>query len=148
MDPVEIGTRLYAVPGDSPNTLNLYPDRVFDQFANELHDMLEHGSGDLAEEEYAQLEKFAKMFFATATPLDIDAQNRVVLPQRLIDLVELSRLIVMVGEFDHMVLWNREQYGEFMKHHRNDYSNQFKKARRHKNRSTQERSITATSVNA
>ena len=49
-----------------------------------------------------------------ATLLDIDKQGRVVLPQRIMDYAGISRQVALTGSRDHLVLWNRKDFAEFL----------------------------------
>jgi MraZ protein len=85
--------------------LSLYADRYFEQYAEQYHASLEPND---------DRDKFEKVFYAMATLLDVDKQGRVVLPQWILDRVGVGRQVTLTGSRDHLVLWNRREYEEFM----------------------------------
>jgi len=105
MDPERDGTRFYLVPGRRKGTLGLYADRYFECYAEQYHSSLQ------ATEEK---EDFETIFYSMATPVDIDKQGRVVLPQRILDYAGIGKKVTLAGRRDHLVLWNREEFQAFM----------------------------------
>jgi len=105
MDPASDGKKFYLVPGTPKTTLSLYADRYFEQYAEQYHASLDPND---------DRDKFEKVFYAMATLLDVDKQGRVVLPQWILERVGLGRQVTLTGARDHLVLWNRREYEEFM----------------------------------
>jgi MraZ protein len=120
MDPEKDGTRLYLVPGVRKGTLALYADRYFERYAEEYHASL------IANDEK---EDFEQVFYAMATMLDIDKQGRVVLPQRVMEYAGIGRKVTLAGQRDHMVVWNRDRFDEFMQDNWSRYPDLLRQAR-------------------
>jgi len=114
MDPRQDGTRLYLVPGDRKGTLSLYGDVYFERFVERRH---------AAVKRTKQRRDFEAVFYSMATPLEIDKQGRVVLPQRWLDFVGFGREVTLTGTRDHLSLWNRTDYDAFMKDKWDEYAN-------------------------
>ncbi len=119
LDAEKDGGRFYLVPGDRKGTLSLYADQYFENYAERYHSSLQPN---------AEKEDFEKIFYSMATLLDIDKQGRVLLPQRTLDYVGIGRQVTMTGARDHLVIWNREDYTEFMQRNWDRYPDLLRQA--------------------
>lgn len=120
MDPERDGTRFYVVPGSPKSTLSLYADRYFERYAEQYHAGLDPND---------EREKFEQVFYSMATLVDIDKQGRVVLPQWILDRVDLGKQVTMTGSRDHLVLWKRAEYAAFMNQNWERYPDLLRMAR-------------------
>lgn len=120
MDPEQDGKGFYLVPGDWRGTLNLYADNYFREFSRQRNATLEPGD---------EMEVFDAVFFGQATPLDIDKQGRVALPQWMLDLAKVGRQVMLSGARDHLILWDRAEYLRFMEDNGNRYKDLLRQAR-------------------
>ena len=120
MDPERDGTGLYLVPGGRRGTLALYTDRYFERYAEQCHSSLQDTD---------EKDDFEQVFYSMATLLDIDKQGRVVLPQRTLDYAGIGNKVTLAGRRDHLVIWNREEFKEFMDRNWNRYPDLLKQAR-------------------
>ena len=57
---------------------------------------------------------YARMFFGSAEPVELDAQGRLVVPQRLRAQVGIGREVVVVGVFDRLEIWDREAHERYL----------------------------------
>jgi len=57
---------------------------------------------------------YARMFFGSAEPVELDAQGRLVVPQRLRAQVGIGREVVVVGVFDRLEIWDREAHQRYL----------------------------------
>lgn len=57
---------------------------------------------------------YARMFFGSAEPVELDAQGRLVVPQRLRAQVGIRREVVVVGVFDRLEIWDREAHERYL----------------------------------
>lgn len=105
MDPVKDGTAFYLVPGKRRGTLALYADQYFERYAEACHATLTDND---------EKEDFEQVFYAMATLLDIDKQGRVILPQRVMQRAGLGKRVTLAGQRDHMVIWNRDRFDQFI----------------------------------
>jgi MraZ protein len=110
----------FLAPGSWRGSLNLYPAEAFEAHVEERHASLEPG------EEKDILET---VYFAQATPLDVDKQGRVVLPQRMLDEAKIGKRVVLSGRKDHLVLWDRAAFEMFMAEHAPRYKDLLAQAR-------------------
>ena len=61
----------------------------------------------------AQSRAYARMFFGKAESVELDAQGRLLVPQRLRVEVGINRDAVVLGVFDRMEIWDRETHERF-----------------------------------
>ncbi len=57
---------------------------------------------------------YARMFFGNAEPVELDAQGRLVVPQRLRAQVGIGKEVVVVGVHDRLEIWDREAYRRYV----------------------------------
>jgi MraZ protein len=105
MDPQQDGARFYMVPGRHDGTLVLYPDKYFERYAEECHRGLDEGQAK---------DDFELIYFAMATPVDIDKQGRVVVPQWMLEKVGIGKQVSLTGARDHLVLWDRVECQKYL----------------------------------
>jgi MraZ protein len=120
MDPEKDGARFYLVPGTRRGTLALYADRYFERYAEEYHASLSANDDK---------EDFEQVFYAMATLLEIDKQGRVMLPHRVMDRAAVGRKVTLAGQRDHLVIWNRDRFDEFMQDNWSRYPDLLRQAR-------------------
>jgi len=61
----------------------------------------------------AQSRAYARMFFGKAESVELDAQGRLLVPQRLRVEAGISKDAVVLGVFDRMEIWDRETHDRF-----------------------------------
>jgi MraZ protein len=64
---------------------------------------------------------FARLFFASADEVRLDAQGRVTIPQRLRDAVGITREVVVLGVRDRMEIWDRREFERYRDAHAVEY---------------------------
>lgn len=64
---------------------------------------------------------YARMFFGNAEPVELDAQGRLVVPQRLRASVGIKKEVVAVGVMDRMEIWDSEAHGRYQDAHGGAY---------------------------
>ena len=95
----------YICPGERPNTLSLYPTRIFDRNAEQLRTEQIAGEDSLA---------FEQLYYSLASKLEMDKQGRVVLPERHVSLVGLGREVTLAGSNTRIDVWPTAKYREFL----------------------------------
>ena len=98
------GVVLYVVPGDrSPAgpTLRLYTESAFEQRAAQL---------DQSQLDPEQLLAYEEILFSSVRQVEVDKQGRVLLPQSLIEQVQLGSEVVLLGVKDHVVVRDRRAW--------------------------------------
>jgi transcriptional regulator MraZ len=69
----------------------------------------------------AESRAYARMFFGKAERVDLDAQGRLLVPQRLRGEAGLDKDAVVVGVFDRMEIWDRETHERYEAGHGGAY---------------------------
>jgi MraZ protein len=64
---------------------------------------------------------YARMFFGKAESIELDAQGRLLVPQRLRNEVGIPKDAVVVGVFDRMEIWDRETHERYEAGHGGAY---------------------------
>ena len=60
---------------------------------------------------------FARLFFASADEVRLDAQGRVTIPQRLREAVGIRRDVVVLGVRDRIEIWDRDEFERYRDAH-------------------------------
>jgi len=56
--------------------------------------------------------RFLRMFFSGTAEVSLDANNRMLIPRRLLDYAGISDEVVMAGQSGKIEIWSSEQYGK------------------------------------
>ncbi len=118
-DGEEHGSNFYLVLGAN-GILCLYPEKYFEQIA------LSVAPGKSAPDEAVA---FERMSFALASKVELDAQGRLLLNERLRKRAALKDHITLVGVRDHIELWNNESWEQYLSDHMTQYQKQMSEAR-------------------
>ena len=57
---------------------------------------------------------FARRFQNGATPVDIDGQNRILIPRRLAMDAGIDKDVLLFGSFDRIEIWSQERYSDWL----------------------------------
>jgi MraZ protein len=95
---------LYLAPG-TDGSLALYAENTFEHLA----DRLERGSPNARD-----VRAYSRLFYAQVQRVEIDKQGRIRLSADLVRLVSLSKDIVLLGVRDHLEVWDRERWEEYL----------------------------------
>lgn len=96
---------LYLVPGTRSGTLALYPAAEFDQMAQHMDNAPVPDDDALT---------FQQLFYSMASRLEMDKQGRVLLPDRILKRAGIGTEVMLAGAGNHLDLWNRAVYEEFV----------------------------------
>jgi len=119
IDADEHGSNFYLVLGAN-GILCLYPEKYFEQIV--LSVAPETSAPDEAV-------AFERMSFALASRVELDAQGRLLLNERLRKRAGLKDQITLVGVRDHIELWNNEDWEQYLSDHTAQYQKQMSQAR-------------------
>jgi len=98
---------LYVAPG-TDGSLALYTPSAFEALAQRLAAR----SGGRA-----NVRNYLRLFYARAQKVDVDAQGRIRIPERLAELAGLGREVVLIGVHDHVELWDARRWQQFLDQH-------------------------------
>jgi MraZ protein len=104
-------TAFYLAPG-TDGSLAFYPERAFSQLADQL------GSGSPNGQD---VRAFSRLFYAQAQRVDVDRQGRVRIPAELARLADLGKDIVLIGVRDHVEIWDRQQWEQYLSRQQSRY---------------------------
>jgi MraZ protein len=119
IDADEHGSDFYLVLGAN-GVLCLYPERYFEQI------VLSVAPGATAPDEAVAFERIS---FALASKIELDAQGRILLSDKLRKRAGLKDDITLVGVRDHIELWNSEDWEQYLSDHMGQYQKQMTQAR-------------------
>ena len=111
---------LYLVPGTRGGTLALYPAAEFDQMAQHMDNAPVPNDDALT---------FQQLFYSMASKLEMDKQGRVLLPDRILKRAGIGTEVMLAGAGNHLDLWNRAVYQEFVEDNWGRWSEVQQKAR-------------------
>lgn len=119
IDVDEHGSNFYIVLGAN-GILCLYPERYFEQI------ILAGAPKDAAPDEAVVFERLS---FALASKIELDAQGRLLINEKLRKRAGLKDNITLVGVRDHIELWNRQSWEQYLADNMAQYQNQMARAR-------------------
>ncbi len=64
---------------------------------------------------------YARIFFGKAEAVELDAQGRLLIPQRLRSEVGVGKEVVVLGVFDRMEIWDRQAHERYEQTHGGAY---------------------------
>jgi MraZ protein len=119
IDAEEHGNNFYVVLGAN-GILCLYPEKYFERIA------LAVAPQTTAPDEAVAFERLS---FALASRVELDAQGRLLLNERLRKRAGLKDHVTLVGVRDHIELWNSRDWEQYLTDHMAQYQNQMSQAR-------------------
>jgi MraZ protein len=102
---------LYVTPG-TDGSLALYTEESLARLAERLA-----GFSPNAQDVRA----FSRLFYARAQAVELDGQGRVRVPPELAELAGLGKEAVLVGVQDHLELWDRGRWDQYVAQKQGDY---------------------------
>ncbi len=94
----------YLAPG-TDGSLAFYSERAFTQLAEQI---------DRSSPNSQDVRAFSRLFFAQAQRVEVDSQGRLRIPLELARLARLEKEIVLIGVRDHIEIWNRREWDEYL----------------------------------
>ena len=102
---------LYVAPG-MDGSLALYTEEALAALADRLKQ---------ASPNAVDVRAFGRLFYARAQAVELDAQGRVRVPAELAELAGLGREAVLVGVNDHLELWDRNRWQQYVAEKQGQY---------------------------
>lgn len=99
-----LGSKLYVAPGMQPGTLAIWPEKHFQQMADQLPQSPIPDPDQL---------DFENWFFSNAFGVEPDSQGRILVPEKLMTDMVIGRQVVIAGVRDHLAVWNRQDFTRF-----------------------------------
>ena len=98
------GNALYIAPG-TDGSLALYTEDIFAALAARFT------AASPAEQD---VRAFGRLFYSRAQRVEFDTQGRIRIPTELASLAGLGRDAVLLGVFDHLEIWDRSRWEEYL----------------------------------
>ncbi len=99
-------SQVYLAP-ETDKSLSIYTAQRFQERAFEL----QNASDKLNSKIYLRL------YYSQAEGVEVDKQGRIRIPDRLINFASLSQDIVLLGVNDHIELWDKNRWDDFLSQH-------------------------------
>ena len=96
---------LYLAPG-TDKSLVLYSPAGFEKLARKIAKQSSNR---------VEVRNYKRLFYSRAERVELDAQGRVRIPERLVEFAGLSRDVVLVGVHDHAEIWDAATWDAFLK---------------------------------
>jgi MraZ protein len=96
---------LYLAPG-TDKSLVLYSPAGFEKLARKIAKQSSNR---------VEVRNYKRLFYSRAERVELDAQGRVRIPERLVEFAGLSRDVVLVGVHDHAEIWDAAAWDAFLK---------------------------------
>ena len=65
----------------------------------------------------AEVRNYKRLFYSRAERVDLDAQGRIRIPERLLTFAGLVRDVVLAGVHDHAEIWDAVAWEKFLQEH-------------------------------
>ncbi len=102
---------LYVTPG-TDGSLAIYTEDALAELARRLA----HASPNAQD-----VRAFSRLFYARAQAVELDSQGRLRVPPELAALAGLEKEAVLVGVHDHLELWQRGRWEQYVAQRQNQY---------------------------
>ena len=103
----ELGEHVYVLPAPDVDALYVFSNEKFEDWALGLFEK-RGGFNSRKREDQALMRKI----MARATPMDIDSASRIGLSETLREKAGLNREVTLVGNWDHLEIWDRAKWAE------------------------------------
>ena len=95
---------LFVAP-ETDRALTLYSPTEFERRANKLVEFSSH---------HATVRNYQRLYYSQAEQVELDAQGRIRLPERLIAFAGLNQEVVLLGVHNHVEIWERSHWNQFL----------------------------------
>lgn len=95
---------LYVAPGTN-KSLMLYSPAGFEKLARKIGRQSSNS---------VEVRNYKRLFYSRAERVELDAQGRIRLPDRLVEFAGLSRDVVLAGVHDHAEIWDAAAWDQFL----------------------------------
>ncbi|MEB3429855.1 division/cell wall cluster transcriptional repressor MraZ [Citroniella saccharovorans] len=108
----ELGTTFYATKG-MENTIFIYTNNEWEILAEKI--------GRLKQLSMKEARSFARLFFAGASPCELDKQGRLSIPQNLRQYAQLDKEVYIIGVAKRIEIWDKEKWEAFNEDESSNY---------------------------
>jgi MraZ protein len=94
----------YVAPG-TDKSLVLYSPAGFERLARRIAKKSSNR---------VEVRTYKRLFYSRAEKVDLDAQGRIRIPERLVEFAGLGRDVVLMGVHDHVEIWNADSWNAYL----------------------------------
>lgn len=105
------GNSLFIAPG-TDGSLALYTEEIFATLAARL---------TVASPAEQDVRAFSRLFYSQAQRVEFDTQGRIRIPVELARLAKLQRDAILLGVFDHLEIWDRARWEQYLAERQSRY---------------------------
>lgn len=102
---------LFLAP-ETDRSLGLFGRSVFERRAARLAET----SG-----QPAHVRNYMRLYYSQAEEVEIDTQGRIRVPERLAAFAQLRQEVVLLGVHDHVEVWDKELWDQFLASHSSEF---------------------------
>jgi MraZ protein len=95
---------LFVAPG-TEKSLMLYSPAGFEKLARKIARQSSNS---------VEVRNYKRLFYSRAERVELDAQGRIRIPERLVEFAGLSRDVVLAGVHDHAEIWDATAWAGFL----------------------------------
>jgi len=95
----------YVAPG-TDKSLVLYSPAGFEKLARKIAKQSSNR---------VEVRNYKRLFYSRAERVELDAQGRIRIPERLVEFAGLSRDVVLAGVHDHAEIWDSAAWENFLR---------------------------------
>lgn len=106
-----LGSKLFIMKGYE-GSLSIYPEESFTKYLHKLETL---------PFESKLSRDVQRISLSSVFSLDIDKVNRVQIPTALINKYSISKDVVVVGVIDHIEVWSKKKWEQYLKDNEADY---------------------------
>lgn len=103
--------QLYVAP-EVDRSLSLFSPAAFERRAQRLEE---------ASDGRSNVKNYLRLYYSQAESVDLDAQGRIRLPERLVSFAGLTQEVVLLGVHDHVEIWDKELWEKFLAAHSSEF---------------------------
>ncbi|MCY2963900.1 MAG: division/cell wall cluster transcriptional repressor MraZ [Planctomycetota bacterium] len=96
-------TQFHFAPGTEKSLL-LYSPKGFERLSRRVSRMSNR----------PEVRAYKRFFYANAERVELDAQGRIRIPERLVSFAGITRDVVILGVHDHVEVWDATTWGDFV----------------------------------
>jgi MraZ protein len=115
----QAGGNVYLVFGPNKK-LWLYPDRYYEELVSRY-------PAELIPDE--QILRYEQITFGLARLLELDKTGRIILPDKMIQRSGLGKEVVIIGVRDHLELWNKAEWEQYVENGLSEHNQMLTRAR-------------------
>lgn len=101
----EVDLRSFYIAPGTDHSLTLYSPAGFEKLAHKVSRQSPNRT---------EVRNYVRLFYSRAEKVELDAQGRIRIPERLAEFAGLSRDVVLLGVHDHAEIWDAAAWETFL----------------------------------